>query len=87
MILSYPIVNDRGEEYGDEISFKFKELNAVKHMTRWVIARNDDNEREENYEIIQGCCTLVFAKDEFNVKVDYQTIKALLVEYNEAFGV
>lgn len=85
MILSLPEVDEHGVEFGGEVTFKFKDLTAIKKMDRWHIDRNGD-ERRETRVLVEGCCTVIFGRDEYNVKANYDDMVAKFKEQNEMFA-
>lgn len=86
MIKSLPMVDDSGVEYGNEVSFKYKELTAIEKMHKWSYRRTEGGEREEFRELIDGCCTINLGRNEFNVKGDYNELLAQWKEHYEMYG-
>jgi hypothetical protein len=87
MIISLPVVDDDGREYGGELSFKFKDLTAIKRMDKWeYIQAEPDRPRVETRKLVEGCCTLLFGREEFDVKANYDEMVAKFKEYNEMFA-
>lgn len=94
MIVSYPIVNDRGVLSGGEVTCRFMDIRAIEHMSAWVrrpatldAVLDNNGEFGERYELVPGCITIHLLRNEFNVQADYATLKQQMIdlgEWNEA---
>lgn len=86
MLLSFPCVDDDGREYGGEVTFKFKDMSAVKRMSKWEYIREEpDGPRLETQKIIPDCCTIFIGREEFDIKADYDQLIAKFKEHNEMY--
>jgi hypothetical protein len=86
LIVSYPRVDDAGQEFGGEISFRFSKLIGVERMYKWSYAQIGDAPREERQQLIDGCCSIFVDRQEFSIKVSYEEIVAKLKEFCELYG-
>lgn len=86
MIITYTLVDDEGNEYGDEVSFRFMDLIGVARLHKWEVRRDNlDGPRQEIRAIIPGCATIYVGRHEFNVKKEYEVVLAMFKEYHEFY--
>lgn len=90
MVVSYPVVNNNGELTGAEVTLRFSDIKAINHMSKWVrMPRtleqqlNLNHEDEDHYQLVPGCVTIVTLGNDFQVKADYDTLKAQMIDLNE----
>lgn len=88
MIVSFPLVNERGIANGAEVTCRFSDIYALENLTRYVRQPRtlddhllpDDGDR---YELVPGCVTIYTPRSEFTVQADYAELKQRLTDLNE----
>lgn len=87
MIVSYPIVDDNGNEFGGEVSVKFAHITSIEKMYKWTFMRQQiDEPRQDERSVIPGCCSIAVGPHTFDIKVDYDEMLAKWKEHYEMYG-
>lgn len=88
MIVSFPLVNERGMLNGAEVTCRFIDIHAIENLTRYVrqprtLGERLINDDVDTYELVPGCVIIYTTRTEFTVQADYAELKARLVSINE----
>lgn len=83
MILTFPLVNERGETNGCEITFSLQDIQSVSQMHNWDRRIRDGSDALP--EVVQGCCSVDMNYHTHDIKADYNELKELFKEWNKVY--
>lgn len=99
MIVSYPMVNHRGEVNGGEISLRFQCIEGISHMTRWeripavprailadeanILSVSEDETDREQRVVIPNCVVICTNNQSYEVLANYDELKSMIRDFTE----
>lgn len=79
MLVSYPVVNERGELTGAEVTFRLGDIVSIEHLLGYF-----PRGEEERYRLVPNCINITIRNEhEFMIQADYNELKARMTDLNE----